>query len=488
MNKFIKFLDNSIFKFWIIFCSLLFCIGLFIKAMYNMDDSPYFVQNGIWDIVALLFVSACYLLIFYFAKKIEKIPYIVLWIVFGAVACAFVILVPLKAFSDMKYVKDGALMISNLDFLGIKKSEYLQYIAKNLKVSLVYGILDFFLPKSEIALKIINVFFYLISVHFVSKIAVNFKFPYPKTLFIAIASFIPLILYCNHIYFDYPTFCFSLVAIYFYTKARTPKNMFLSAVFIGLAYSLRVLAGIFIVAVVVDYIFHYWKKLFENKCKKLGVLILYVMIIVFVTKGIDSFVNANFRTPNAQDEPIWTMFWMGINEEEFGMMHNEIYEGPEQFSDFYNLLISRTPKEDVCLFSKKIYWTWTQGTYQSQRYGFGLDTLKESNKFEYHTCLTSHLLLDNQILRRWINRIARAQYMMWFLFMILGMCLTKKEGYYKYRIFTYSMFGTFLILIFYEMKSRYVFHCIICMAVLACVFLEHIAEKNKQNSISSENV
>ena len=197
-------------------------------------------------------------------------------------------------------------------------------------------------------------------------------------------------------------------------------------------------------------------------------MIAFLFISFGIPKLCNCVVNENFRIENAEDESIWTLFWMGINEEKFGFMNGKVASGKKSFNDFYELLISRNVKQNVRLFGRKILWTWSQGTYQAQRYGFGEDrTVLE--KYGYETPLTGVLMSDFSFLRKFINAFCRAQYMSLFFFMILGLLSIRKdkETIDKYRMMVYLMFGTFLVLTFYEMKSRYVMHCLIPMMLIA---------------------
>lgn len=483
MNKFVKIIDSIVNKFWLLFCVGVFLVALVIKARYSFFDFPYFGKNTIFDILLLIIFFFIYLVLFYHSEKIEnKVKYWMLWLFFGIIAILFVILVPLKPFSDMKYVADGALLFGKRDIDSIMASEYLQAITKNMKVSMFYSIFLLVLPKNIISLKIVNVFFYLLIAQFISLTAANLGFKNSKTVFIIIDSFLPLILYCNHIYFDLPTLLMCSMAAYFYTCKYRIRNMILCAICLGVGSSLRVLAFLFLVAITIDYVFRYKKDLFTNKCRKLIIILVVVIIGVSIPMVCDKVINSFFRVENAQDESIWTLFWMGINEEEFGFMHNEISGEKKSFSDFYELLVSRDVKQNCKLFGRKIFWEWSQGTYQAQRYAFGIEIFGTSNdeqllKFQYVTPVTQFLLNDGQIIRRIINSLCRAQYLALFLFMIIGMFKLKGDEMDKYRMFIYLMFGTFLVLFFYELKSRYVLHCIIPMVVLALRGCEMVSGK-----------
>ena len=256
MKKIIHILDNIVINFWIVFCVAIFGISIIVKAMYHIWDRPYFTQNTGLDIVLFVMVSIVYILIFMKKDKIESnIKYWMLWIIFGTIGLLYIFLVPLKPFSDMQRVADGALFFAKFDIAGIKQSTYLQMITKNMKVSMFYGFLSIPLPKSAFSFKMINIILYLLIAQFMSLIAKNLGFKYNKMIFIIVATYMPLILYCNHIYFDLPTLFFCTIAVYFYTKEKNTINMLLTALFLGFGSSLRVLAYLFVVAVCIDYIF-----------------------------------------------------------------------------------------------------------------------------------------------------------------------------------------------------------------------------------------
>lgn len=491
INRFIKNLDYIVSKFWFVFCCIILVGALLVKALYSFADMPYFEWNVSYDIVFVCLMLTTYVFLFKWRERVEKIPYPVLWMIFGALGVAFVFLVPIIPFSDMKHVTEGALLFSDKDINGIFASEYLQYIAKNLKVSLFYGITSCLLPTSIFSLRIINVVLYLLIAHFLGLVGKNLRLDYPKLIFVITASFLPLLLYCNHVYFDLPVLCMCMIAVYFYTKEKTLKNMILTGVFLGAACTLRVLAYLFLIAITMDYVFVYKSDLFKKKGKALLFLIIFVVITCFVPKITDNVVNSTLRTGSVEegtrkDENIWGLFGVGINEEEFGFMNQNLPYKVRSFSDFCEVLGSRDIESHIKLFGRKIFWTWSQGTYQAQRYAFGNKIESQTGQFLYETPITPYVEDDNQVVRQVLNSLMRAQYIALFALMILGMCKMDEKDREKYRMLIYLMFGTFLILIFYEMKSRYVMHCMSPMIILAIRGLINIKEKKLLNTKQKE--
>lgn len=498
-HSFPALLDLLVSRFWGIFVILIGMIGLYFKAMYDMEDFPYFARNSVLDIVLIAIFFAIYFLVFKYAKKIEHfLSYPLLWVTLGTFALLYIFLVPLIPFSDTKPVTEGALAISHMDVESLFASDYLQTIVKNMKVSFFYGLLDLIFPKSIIGLRMINCLFYLLSCHFAGKLADNIGIRYPKTIMAFSGTILPFFLYCNQIYFDLPVVCLCTIALYFYTHKdiHLPVRMLCTGLFLGLACCLRILAIIIMIAIGIDFIFRYILPTIRSRHNAAGnhlpacicAFLLMLVLCIALPKGANSIINANFRSPDATDESIWTLFCMGINEEEFGMMHNELLaEGSKSFDDFTTMLFSRSLEQNTHLFPRKIVWTWTQGTYQVQRYAFGGNKPAE-DKFLYQTFLTYHLQTSDQPLRRIIDKIGRCQYMALFLWMGIGALMLNKKERDRLRPFIYTLFGTFLILILYEMKARYVLHCLLPMILLAWKGMECTSQKLPVPGVETINI
>lgn len=475
----IRALDQLVCKFLCFFGGIILLFALFIKAMYKFDDSPYFTLPNWLDILVILLCLLFYFALFHFAQRIESIHISILWAVFGILAIAYILLVPLIPFSDMHFVDYGAKQIAHGNIDKILSDSYLQFVMKNLNVSLFYGIFLRLLPATTFSIKCVNVICYLLSIHLISKISVSFNCKYPKTVFILSGTFLPVLLYCNHVYFDMPTLCLCILGIFFYTKKKS--NLVISFLFLGFACSLRILAYLFVFVIVFDYLCKNIRTIFEKGFIKLLVFFASVVLAVGIPVTVNAYVNQTFRGAEVTNESIWTRFCMGINEEEFGFMHNELQGEEKSFQDFRDLLFSRNLEQNINLFSRKIFWTWSQGTYQAERYGFGSNAVSYEEKFEYETFATRRLMSNEQTLRRVANSVCRAEYLILFGLMIVGMWNLDATGREKFRIFYYIMFVTFVILIFYEMKSRYIFSLIPGMLILAMQGADIVHEKLKRN-------
>src|SRR5574344_2007921 len=98
-------------------------------------------------------------------------------------------------------------------------------------------------------------------------------------------------------------------------------------------------------------------------------------------------------------------------------------------------------------------------------YGFGIDTDNWNDKFQYQTVITPYVLNDSQFLRKVINAFGRAQY--YVLFGLSIITLWRKSSADKFRLFIYMFMATFLIMLLFELKSRYILFLFPCMLIMA---------------------
>jgi hypothetical protein len=316
-----------------------------------------------------------------------------------------------------------------------------------------------------------------------------------KLVYVCVLTFSPAFIYINHVYFDLPLVFLCVLALYVYKRHN---NLILALGILGIARYLRKSASIFMLALLIVHIFKIFKT--RDKADKKTAIKTVIKKLVVVVAGVvvfsavykiptrlvwNKFVNGNF-TGNSS----WNMYYIGINEAEFGFMDNDFAKDRSK-QDVIDRVKEYGPWRMTKIFVKKTFWLWSQGTYQAQRYGFGSDVQDEDmlTKFEYQTILTNHLLRDDQPLRKILNSVMRDQYYVMFGLMILTMMDRRKTE--RYRGFYYAFIATFLIMLVYELKSRYVFHLfplMIVMAVDGTELLEKRLEAFKTNKIKMKQI
>ncbi len=471
LSKLMDYIARNILK--IVFLVFLL-VAIIIKSMYSFLDMPYFEITNLYDVGMMLVALGIYGVIYWKRDLIqEKGNYLLGFIIFMIIAIGFIYLVPLKPFSDMQHVYDAAIKFGNRDWSSILNDEYWNTFPSNVRLGVFWGILIFLLPKSLITIKILNSLFAYGTIYFIAKLCKLYGFKYDKIIYCYLLIFSPLIMYINHIYFDMPYLFFCVLAIYLNKRY---DNIIFSGMALAVAAYLRKSAKIYLVAIIIIVVFDKLKSIkpfsINKKIVKEAVkIILAVIICLGISRLSINFVKGIFYGEDYKSFSSWNQIYIGLNEERLGMMDMD-FSYDRTAKDVIDRIVDYGPVKTTEILTKKTFWLWTQGTYQAQRYGFGIDTQSEEEKFEYSTILTKHLVNDNQTLRRMINAFMRAQYLILFALMIIT--LWKKRDISNIRIWYYIIIATFLTMIVYELKSRYIFQCMPAMAILACQALEYI--------------
>lgn len=474
--KFVRQLMDSIAKN-VLRCvfTVIFVVALIAKAMYSFDDSPYFKYTDIYDCLSWLLVAGAGIAIYRKREWLQNhMNYKMCFVLFMIAAVAYVCLVPLTPFSDMGGIYRGAIRFSKFQWQQMLEDPYWNMFPGNLRLSVFWGALLIPLPKTLLTLKLLNILMIYGTIHFTGKLAEIYRVKYYNLVYMAGLLFLPVFLYSNHVYFDMPFILLCTLALYLNKKK---DNIILTLLVLGCASFLRKTALVFLAAVCIVYVFEQWENI-KNKygVKVIGRLLLGIALFMVLYKIPGELINRTFIEGNFKTYPGWNQIYIGLNEEEFGFMDGDFsYDRTGQ--DVLDRMEEYGPVRLTKILAKKTFWLWSQGTYQAQRYAFGSDTLNGPDKFEYETFLTEHLLHDGQMLRKFLNSFMRIEYLLLFALMIVSLWKTKRKE--DFRIFYYLFMATFLILLLWELKSRYILQLMPLMLLMAGDGVE-IVEKRIQ--------
>lgn len=464
------FISKNILK---VILTIIFVLSLFIKAMYCFDDSPYFTYNSIYDILSGTLCLFIFILIVKSSDFIqEHINYKVCFIMFLFFSILFIFLVPLKPFSDMNAIYHGALHISRFEFYELLSDNYWSEFPGNIILATFWGILLIPLPKSLVTIKVINaITIYLIAV-ITRNIAKEYGIGKYNLVYLFTLTFSPLFLYINHVYFDLPVILLCMLSIYLFTKK---KNIILVFMLLGITKCIRSSASIIMLAILFVYVFNSIPK--EKNClKRLTELILALIMFILLGFAMPKLIlNLYFGDSSVKSYSGWNQIYIGINESEFGFMDND-FSYDRNLDDIIERIHDYGPRKMAKIITKKTFWLWSQGTYQAERYAFGADV---NDKFQYNTFLTRYLMTSEQTLRKIINAFMRSQYLLLFLLMIIA--FWKEKDMSTYRLFYYIIFGTFAIMLVYELKSRYILQLSPLMIIFAVRSIDNSCIHIKSN-------
>lgn len=456
---------------------VIFVLGFIIKPMYNIDDSPYFTHPDLYDLAAMILVLVIGILVYRFREVLQKrmncwIGFIAFVVVIGL----YIWLVPLRPFSDVKAVVDGALNFASMNIQDMLAADYWNIFPGNIRLSLFWGILLFPFPKSVLTLRAINALMIYGIIAFTRLLAKAYGVKYYNVVYLLLLTFSPLLLYANCVYYDIPLILLCMIGLYLF---RTRKTVIGGFVLVGLACYLRKSGKIIMIAMLILYLFEE-RDMWLNKkwLKKIAVILISLILFWVMSTGMIRLVKQTFITGNYQSYPSSNFYYMGLNEEKFGFQNHD-FSYDRTMQDVVDRAVGYGPVRLGKILLKKTFWLWDQGTYQAQRYAFGMDTAVASDKFIYETPVERYLMQDSQVTRRLINAFMRMQYLLLFALMLVTM--VKKKNTDRFRIFYYIMMATFLIMLVYELKSRYILYLLPLMTVMAGNGIEELETRLKKS-------
>jgi len=381
---------------------------------------------------------------------------------------AFIFLVPLSPFSDMKVVFDVATQIAENNWGALKESAYMGMYPNNALTAVLFGLLLKIFPHAVI-IKIFNMLSTLGTAFLLVKIGQILKFKYLNLLFFFSLSLISSFLCINHIYND-TVFCFlcaAVIFLYFQNKKRLP----LCAVLLYILCFFRPTAIIFAIGILMDFFLNSQETALKKASKTAVIGTLCILTVLGTNLVVTSITDQTVKT-----RPVASYVYMGFNEEEFGFMdgsHSKkrtMYDVKERIEGYG---FSTTFK----ILAKKGFWTWQEGTFQAQRYAFGPDAETSNQKFYRDTIVTPYLLNSSQRGRTVLNSVMRAQYIVLMLMLVFSLIKTKGSSHLAFL--TYIILGFLLFYLIWEIKSKYLFPLLPLYGIIIFSGFDKLVETTK---------
>lgn len=473
VDKIISFISKN---FLIIFFSILIIFMFIINSIYLYTDEPDFkinsMKNYIGIVISLIFIAG----IIYGTRKISKkiknykLLIAIIFLIYFILELIYVFLVPIIPFSDMGEV----VKIAMSDFT--ENIEYLKINPNNFSICLIYNLILKLTSYNVISLKILNIICNIVTIYFAYRIYKNiFKKDDILVLMLGIIG-ISTFLYVNCTYNDLIFTTLVTIIIFCLTKEKQSVfNTIVISILSFLQFLVRPVGIILIIAICMYYL------LKEKNIKNILILLSIVLILNLGYKTIQ-----NKIVPKSEDEiTIWSFLQMGINEKEFGFQdssHSSKWTSRDYTDRIKELGFVRITK----LISKKIAWTWTEGTYQVERYAFGQELEKQ---YYYDTFLTSKVFETDSNLRNILEYLMKGQYFVLMILSLFGIVF-EDEDMDKNKIYLlfYLVVGIFCFYVIWEIKSRYIYCLYPIFLILATNGINKFIEKYKKGKAKWENL
>ena len=353
----------------------------------------------------------------------------------------------------------------------------MQVYPNNLPIAIVFNLIFRITTYDVFVLKIVNILCNIITIYFAYKIYQNIYQKENKMVLILGICSVSTFLYVNHIYNDVIYVALTTSILYLVTKKeQNVKEVVLISILAFLQFVIRPVGIILNIAIGMYYI------LKRQEFKK-----VLTIFSIFLVLEIGYLQVEKSLIPESEEKmkfPIWSFIQMGINEEEFGFQ-DASHSTKWTFADVKDRIVELGPFKLIKLLGKKQYWLWTEGTYQVQRYAFGVE---EGEQFFYETPATK-LVCDtqNSKVRKALEYFMKGQYFVLIVLSFIDVMIRedKKEIKDKKEILFYLIIGLFCFYTIWEMKSRYIYCLYPIFLILATSGIEKI--KIKKERRTSEN-
>ena len=406
---------------------------------------------------------------------------------------------------DQQNVYEAAVKIHGNKIEALKNSQYLELYPQQLTLATIYvGIFKIVNSTNLITLQYLNVIantMTIIGLLLITKqIGKEYKVSKVKTLTISLL-FIALPLLSTFIYGDLLSLPMSIFSIYFiikYSEKNKNRYAILSAIFMAMAYMLRMNNLIYIIALVIYILLDILKmqsKNIKNIIQKGIILILFIVISILPAKLIKTYWQNKLEIDNTKSFPTIGFICIGMEGGDrasgwYNGHANWAFEDIETSKQRYKDEVSnriqyfvQNPVYFVKFYTLKIASMWTENTYAglwyNQTYNFGqiegIERTSSQQKLAWGVdSVVRKLTIPLYILQKAVVLII-------FGITILVIMKHRKNISNEVLLLIIIFIGGFLFHILWEAKSRYIIPYIITLIPLASIEVEdYVMEKIKR--------
>jgi hypothetical protein len=375
-------------------------------------------------------------------------------------------------------------MLYRNDYSSFQTGGYLHMFPFNFSIVLYLKTLLYLFPDNYLVIKLFNILFTLVTTLMIYLIykELNVK---SKThdygVLVFAATYVPALLMSNFIYNDVIATTFLTAALYYairFLKEPAIKNIVLSAVLLAVGNYFRSIGAVFLIAIVLCVLF----RIRQIGVKK-AALSLSMTLLLFMTPGwvqntalqasgvVDESVNAN-------SAPVYMWLNMGVNLDTFGFWDNRISyniyqreagydkdKSSELFKERIGQKLSDASAGELLnMYYKKLVWTWTEGTYQIERYGIGNGESSGTgrgaglimDRYSYSTFATEWFKGDSnsRIGLLWVLYVMNFLMYVFILVRLIVGIRARRYGETSLVLVILGFIGFYLL---WEIKSRYIF-------------------------------
>ncbi len=486
-------IKKTIYLILIFFTGLFIASSFFIRAKYNYfvyGDIPILEKQNLGIFILLIVLLILLSIVLYrlclkLNKYSKKIVIPVTLLFSFVIQIVIIFLFTRLPTDDSQTVVSLALnMLYNKDYSSFQSGGYLYMFPFNFSMVLYLKTLLAIFPDNYLVIKIFNILFTLVTTLMIYLIYKEINYKSKENdygVLIFAATYIPSLFMCNYIYNDIIATAFFTTAIYFlikFIKGNSVKYIIISSILLSIGNYFRGVGVILLIAAFIYILLNIKKIGIKKVITSLCMLALLFNIPGWTQNAVLQATHTVNQSVNKNSAPIYMWINMGINKDKFGFWDNmqsyNIYETQGNYNkekstelfkkEIKNKLSNLTFSDLAKMYYKKIVWTWTEGTYQVERYGIGVES--SSNKgqgremvmgnYSYTTFATDLFKGDSQYRSGLLWILYVMNFLMYcFIFIRLISGIKAKRFDEIFLILVILGFIGFYIL--WEMKSRYIY-------------------------------
>jgi len=280
-------------------------------------------------------------------------------------------------------------MLYDKDYSSFQTDGYLHMFPFNFSIVLYLKTLLFLFPDNYLVIKLFNILFSLVTTLMIYLMYKELNYKSAENdygVLVFAAAYLPSLFMINLIYNDIIATAFLTSALYLvirFVQRKQMKELIWAAVCLAAGNYFRSVGVIVLIAAAITILLN-----LKSLGIKKSILAVGIMALLFDVPNWTQ--NAALQAADIVDEPVAAnsapvYMWlnMGINTETFGFWDNResysIYQNDANYNkevstELFKQEISRKLSEASLgelaeMYYKKIVWTWTEGTYQMDRYG-----------------------------------------------------------------------------------------------------------------------
>ncbi|WP_145326284.1 glycosyltransferase family 39 protein [Paenibacillus xylanexedens] len=499
-----KMLQKSFYLILLVFVAVFIVSSLLVRAQYNYalyGDNPILSMQQ-WSIflpVILLLLGSGIGLYALCLKLNQYSPRVIIPIVLLcslAIQIIIIFVFPRVPTDDSQTVLSLAMnMLYDQDYSTFETGGYLHMFPFNYSIVLYLKTLLYLFPDNYLVIKLCNILFSTLTtfmIYLIYKQVNDRSTERDYGVLIFAATYLPSLFLNNLIYNDVIATAFLTSCLYFFirfVREKSWKTIIIAAIFLAMGNYFRSIGVIVLIAAMI-YILLNMRSIGAKKViVSIGVVAMLFNVPTWTQNAVLQSSGAVSENVGENAAPVYMWLNMGINLERFGFWDNmesyQIYqrqanynkaESAELFKqEIGNKLSEASASDLVQMYYKKIIWTWTEGTYQMDRYGIGNESSLGAGRgrgggiagsYSYTNAITQ-LFQGDSAYRTGLLWIVYVMNFLMYCFIFIRLVGGIRRKRYDEVSLILVILGFIGFYILWEIKSRYIYPVYPLLVVLS---------------------